>query len=80
MLSKALTEAGHCVGNVINTEWRISMAQIITNLIKEDDPGTIVLHLLDSSIFYTRKPDGSKELPKKGEEISRGGGTGCVLI
>jgi hypothetical protein len=44
------------------------MAQIITNLIKDDDPGTIVLHLLDSSIFYTRKLDGSKELPTKGKD------------
>jgi hypothetical protein len=73
-LSKAWTEAGHCVGSVINTDWRISsescisMAQTLTNIIKEDDPGTIVLHLLDSSIFYTRKPDGSKELPTKGED------------
>jgi hypothetical protein len=73
-LSKALTEAGHCVGSIINTEWRISrencvsMAEMLTNIIKEDDPGTIVLHLLDSSIFYARKPYGSKELPTKGED------------
>jgi hypothetical protein len=29
-LSKALTEAGHCVGSVINTEWRITRDSCIT--------------------------------------------------
>jgi hypothetical protein len=73
-LSKALTEAGHCIGSVINTDWRITkencvtMAQTLVTLIKNDDPDYVVLHLLDSSIFYTRKTDGSKELPRKGED------------
>jgi hypothetical protein len=44
------------------------MAATISNTIKGADPGTVVLHLLDSNIFYVRGPDGSRELPKKEDD------------
>jgi hypothetical protein len=73
-LSKALDEAGHSVCRIISTEWRISpesctnMATTIGNAINDNDPATVVLQLLDSSMYYVRGADGTRELPRKGDD------------
>jgi hypothetical protein len=70
-LTRALDEAGHSVCQVITTDWRISndscitMAATLNTAISNNDPGTVVLQLLDSSIYYVRGADGTRELPKK---------------
>jgi hypothetical protein len=72
-LTKVLDEAGHSVCQVINTDWRIStescisMAAAINNAISDNDPDTVVLQLLDSSMYYVRGADGTRELPKNEE-------------
>jgi hypothetical protein len=66
-----LNEAGHSaylickVGWTINRENCDSLASNISGTIKDEDPATVVLFLLDNSCFYTRCEDGGRMLPKK---------------
>jgi hypothetical protein len=56
---------------MIDNNWRINrdscaeMAGIIARQIAMEDPGAVVLQLLDGSMFYTRSPYGRRVLPKK---------------
>jgi hypothetical protein len=70
-LTKAIDKAGHSACRVINTDWRITpencriMAEVISKTICDNDPTTVVLQFLDSSMYYVRGADGTRELPQK---------------
>jgi hypothetical protein len=69
--AKILIETGYAVCKLINTGWRIdrasceALASTISTSLNEEDPEVVILQLLDSSIFYTKRSDGSRVLPKK---------------
>jgi hypothetical protein len=73
-LTKALNEAGYSVCKMIDNNWRINrdscskMATSMARHIANEDPGAVVLQILDGSMFYTRSPDGSRVLPKKSSD------------
>jgi hypothetical protein len=60
VLTKAIDEAGHSVCRVINTDWRVTtenckiMSEVISKAICDNDPTTVVLQFLDSSMYYVR--------------------------
>jgi hypothetical protein len=70
-LAKALTEADHSVSLVCNIGWTINresctqLAGVLANQIRDEDPATVILFLLDNSVFYIRSQDGGRALPKK---------------
>jgi hypothetical protein len=70
-LARALTQAGYIVAKMLSSNWRITkescelLAVDIAKVIQQDDPGAVVLHMLDASYFHTKGPDGSRTLPKK---------------
>jgi hypothetical protein len=70
-LARALTEADHSVSLVCNIGWTInreSCTQLVgalANQIRDEDPATVILFLLDNSVFYIRSKDGGRALPKK---------------
>jgi hypothetical protein len=44
------------------------MANTITETIDQEDPAAVVLFMMDGSVFYTRGQDGSRTLPRRGED------------
>jgi hypothetical protein len=59
---------------VFSKDWRInrtsvnSMANAIRKQIEDEDPAVVYLELLDNSIYYCKQEDGSRIVPKKGED------------
>jgi hypothetical protein len=70
-LSRALNEAGYTVCKILNSNWRITkescetLAATVAQTIQQEEPGAVILHLLDASYYYTKSPDGSRTLPQK---------------
>jgi hypothetical protein len=70
-LSRALNKAGYTVCKILNSNWRITkesceaLAATVAQTIQQEEPGAVVLHLLDASYYYTKSPDGSRTLPQK---------------
>jgi hypothetical protein len=70
-LTRTLNEAGYTVCSIIDTTWRITrencdaLAATMATQIQLEDPGAIVLQLLDNSYYYTKGPDGSRTLPTR---------------
>jgi hypothetical protein len=73
-LTRAVNQAGYTVCKIINMNWRImresceAMATTITKTIDQEDPAAVVLFMMDSSVFYTRGQDGSRTLPRRGDD------------
>jgi hypothetical protein len=73
-LARALTQAGYTVGKILSSNWQITkesceqLAVEIARVIQQDDPGAVVLQMLDASYFHTKGADGSRTLPKKLED------------
>jgi hypothetical protein len=73
-LTRAINQTGYTVCKIINMNWRItresceSMANTITETIDQEDPAAVVLFMMDGSVFYTRGQDGSRTLPRRGED------------
>jgi hypothetical protein len=70
-LTRALNEAGYTVCKILNSNWRITresceaLASTEASTVQQEEPGAVILHLLDASYYYTKSPDGSRTLPKK---------------
>jgi hypothetical protein len=73
-LTRMLNDAGYTVCSIIDTTWRITnnsceaLAATIANQIQLEDPGAIVLQLLDNSYYYTKGSDGSRTLPVREQD------------
>jgi hypothetical protein len=73
-LTKSMNNAGYSVCKILNRNWRISrdsceaMARTVIKTAEEEDPEVVVLFLMDGSIFYSKGPDGSRTLPRRGED------------
>jgi hypothetical protein len=73
-LTKAVTEAGYSVCKILHRNWRVSresaeaLARTIVQTAEQDDPAVVVLFMLDGSIFYAKGQDGSRTLPRKGDD------------
>jgi hypothetical protein len=71
-LTKALNDAHYSVNSILNGNWRVTresceaMAETVKKQIELENPGAIVLFMLDASTFYVKKDDGSLVLPRKG--------------
>jgi hypothetical protein len=72
--ARVMSETGYSVVKIIDTNWRIdrssceALATTMVGAMKNEDPEVVVLQLLDNSIYYTRRGDGSRVLPKKLED------------
>jgi hypothetical protein len=72
-MSTMLSERGKPTGLLFSPGWTINrtsvetMAANIGRKIAEEDPAVVVLHLMDNSVFYAKKEDGSRQLPTKDE-------------
>jgi hypothetical protein len=70
-LSKALEEHGHSCSLVYIANWRISthsvedMKNRLREEIREKDPTTVILFLMDNSVYYGRLEDGSNVAARK---------------
>jgi hypothetical protein len=42
------------------------MANTIRKQVEDEDPATVILELLDNSVYYCKQDDGSRVIPKKG--------------
>jgi hypothetical protein len=73
-LTKALNNANYTVTSILNGNWRVSrescnsLADSIRRAIEQDDPVAVVLFTLDGSTFFAKKEDGSRMLPRKGDD------------
>jgi hypothetical protein len=69
-----LINRGRIVCTIFSKDWRInrtsvaSMANTIRKQIEDEDPATVILQLLDNSVYYCRQEDGSRVIPKKGAD------------
>jgi hypothetical protein len=69
-----LNDAGYTVCSIIDTTWRITkdnceaLAATMATQIQLEDPGAIVLQLLDNSFYYTKGQDGSRTLPAREQD------------
>jgi hypothetical protein len=72
--AEILRNRGRVVCTIFSKDWRInrtsvaSMANAIRKQIEDEDPGIIILELLDNSVFYCKQEDGSRVIPKKGAD------------
>jgi hypothetical protein len=72
--AKILEESGYSVSRIIDTTWSISrascdtLATLLANKMKLEDPDVVILQLLDTSIYYAKSNDGSRVMPKKRED------------
>jgi hypothetical protein len=69
-MSAMLTERGKSTGLLFSPGWTIranvdTMAANISRKIAEEDPSVVVLHLMDNSVYYAKKDDGSRQLPRQ---------------
>jgi hypothetical protein len=70
-LTKALNEANYTVCKILNGNWRVTresceaMAETVKKQIKLEDPGAIMLFMLDGSTFYAKQDDSSLVLLRK---------------
>jgi hypothetical protein len=73
-LTRMLNDAGYTFCSIIDITWRIThnnyeaLAAMVATQIQLEDPGTIVLQLLDNSYYYTKGPDGSRTLPVREQD------------
>jgi hypothetical protein len=73
-LTKALNNANYTVTSILNGNWRVSrescnsLADSIRRTIELEDPVVVVLITLDGSTFFAKKEDGSRVLPRKGDD------------
>jgi hypothetical protein len=73
-ISEILRSRGIVTCAVFSKDWRInrtsmnSMANAIRKQIEDEDPAIVYLELLDNSIYYCKQEDGSRIVPKKGED------------
>jgi hypothetical protein len=73
-LTKSMNNAGYSVCKILNRNWRITrdsceaLARTVVKTAEEEDPEVVVLFLMDGSIFYSKGPDGSRTLPRRGED------------
>jgi hypothetical protein len=73
-LRQAMESMGHssCIVHLAN--WRIGrgctegLISMVKEAMKSSEPDTIVLQLLDSSCFYAKGPDGSRQLATRGPD------------
>jgi hypothetical protein len=70
-MSALLSERGKPTGLLFSPGWTITrtsaeqMAANISRKLSEEDPAVVVLHLMDNSVFYVKKEDGSRQLPQQ---------------
>jgi hypothetical protein len=70
-MSALLSERGKSTGLLYSPGWTINrtsveqMAANISRKLAEEDPAVVVLQLMDNSVFYVKKGDGSRQLPKQ---------------
>jgi hypothetical protein len=75
-LRDALVDKGYVCSLVFLQNWCIqhgsidSLVQLAKTVMAEAEPATVILQLLDSSIYYSREPDGSRSAPRRGEDGS----------
>jgi hypothetical protein len=73
-ISEILRSRGIVTCAVFSKDWRInrtsvnSMANAIRKQIEDEDPTVVYLELLDNSVYYCKQEDGSRIVPKKGED------------
>jgi hypothetical protein len=74
MLSSALTHLGKSTSLLHSPGWTVTrhqvevMAGLIARKLEEEDPAIVILQLLDNSMFYVKHEDGSRLLPRQGED------------
>jgi hypothetical protein len=72
--ARILEESGYSVSRIIDTTWSISRAScdtlaiLLANKLKLEDPDVVILQLLDTSIYYAKSNDGSRVMPRKMED------------
>jgi hypothetical protein len=72
--AEVLRNRGRVVCTIFAKDWRVnrtsaaSMANAIRKQIEDEDPATIILELLDNSLFYCKQEDRSRVIPKKGAD------------
>jgi hypothetical protein len=70
-MSALLSERGKSTGLLFSPGWTISRARVeqmvanISRKLAEEDPSVVVLQLMDNSVFYVKKEDGSRQLPQQ---------------
>jgi hypothetical protein len=70
-LCKALKEQGYACELIFTASWKVTtsgvegMRGLLKETIREKDPTTVILFLLDSSVYYGRQEDGSSMAGRK---------------
>jgi hypothetical protein len=73
-LRDALVKKGYVCSLVFLQNWRIQrgsidgLLQLAKTAMADAEPATVILQLLDSSIYYSREPDSSRSAPRRGED------------
>jgi hypothetical protein len=73
-MAAIMKNRGKTVSTMLSQDWMISrsnvekLTSVMRKQIEQEDPEVIVLELLDNSVFFGKQEDGSRVLPKKGED------------
>jgi hypothetical protein len=73
-LAAALRARNKTVDVMASSWWTISRSNVeqsaaqIRKTIAEEDPDLVLLQILDNSTFYAKSEDGSRQLPRRGED------------
>jgi hypothetical protein len=73
-MAAIMRNRGKIVSTMLSKDWMISrsnvekLTSVMRKQIEQEDPEVIVLELLDNSVFFGKQEDGSRILPRKGED------------